>query len=113
MFRVTGQRDFVHEGVRWSVGEIRTCTWKILGPAVDKAVGHLLKPADGDSPIHIISAHEYATKKAKGGAKGGKGAGKGGKGGTTPKPKGPPAEMDVDRDIMKFMKRKRERADEP
>lgn len=114
MFGVTGQRDFVHERSRWSVGEIRTCTWKILGPAVDQAVGHLLKPADGDSPIHIISAHEYSTKKAKGGAKGGKGSGKGGKGGTTPKSEEPPAaEMEVDMEIMKFMRRKRERSDEP
>lgn len=114
MFRVTGQVDYVHERVKWSVGEIRTCTWKLVGPVVDQAVGHLLKPADGGSPIHIISAHEYATKKAKGSSKGGKGSGKGGKGGAPPKPEMPhTAEMEVDMDMMKFMKRKREAPDEP
>ena len=43
IYSVTGQKDFVHSISRWLVGEIRTTTWKIIGPSVEQTVGCVLK----------------------------------------------------------------------
>ena len=102
MYMATGQKDFVHSVARWSVGEIRTVSWKIIGPEVDKTIGTMLKATDGEAPVHIISSAEYDAKKAIGVAKRG---GKGGKGGQ-PTPLVTPADMETDEPMFQFMRKR-------
>ena len=62
MLGATGDEKFVVDRVRWSVGELRTCTWKVRGPGVQDLAGHLLRSIEGYSPVHIISSQEYTTR---------------------------------------------------
>ena len=95
--------------MKWSVGEIRTTTWKISGPQVCSMIGSVFRSSDKFACITVISSHEYASRKAKPGGKGGK-AGKGGSQDTRPAAPAP-AEMELDTQMMKIFKRKR--ADTP
>ena len=98
MLGATGDEKFVVDRVRWRVGELRTCTWKVRGPGVQDLVGHLLRSTEGDSPVHIISSQEYTTRRGKSASKGGV------KRDARP---APAVEM-MDLDTVKFMKRTRE-----
>ena len=40
MTSATGDTNFVADRMRLSVGELRTCTWKITGQQVEQLVGH-------------------------------------------------------------------------
>ena len=99
MMSATGDTKFVADRMRFSVGELRTCTWKITRPQVEQLVGHLLRSTEGGSPIHIVSANEYKGKRDQQRHRPAR----------TPKPataKPPEVEM-MDLDSVKFMKRKR------
>ena len=99
MIGATGDTKFVADRMRFSVGDLRTCTWKINGPQVEQLVGHLLRSTDGGSPIHIVSASEYKGKRDQQRHRPAR----------TPKPataKPPEVEM-MEMDSVKFMKRKR------
>ena len=98
MLGATGDEKFVVDRVRWTVGELRTCTWKVRGPGVQDLVGHLLRSTEGDSPVHIISSQEYTTRRGKPSNKGGA------KRAARP---APAVEM-MDLDMVMFMKRTRE-----
>ena len=71
MLGATGDEKFVVDRVRWSVGELRTCTSKVRGPAVQDFVGHLLRLTEGDPPVHIIGSQECTTRQGKPANKGG------------------------------------------
>ena len=70
--------------MRWSVGEIRTLTWKIRVPCGDvpKLVGSVFRGAEGDFLMQVISTPEYAARRERGNPKGG--GGKGGSKGSAP-----------------------------
>ena len=104
MISATGDTKVVADRMRFSVGELRTCTWKITGPQVEQLVGHLLRFTEGGSAIHIVSASEYKGKRDQQRHRPAR----------TPKParaKPPVVEM-MDLDSVKFMKRKRGGAEE-
>ena len=63
MISATGDTKFVADRMRFSVGELRTRTWKITGQHVEQLVGHLLRSTEVGSPIHIVSANEYKGKR--------------------------------------------------
>ena len=69
--------------MRWSVGEIRTLTWKVCVPQAEtpKILGSVFRGSEGDFLMQVISQPEYAMRRERGNPKGGgKGRGKGGAG---------------------------------
>ena len=69
--------------MRWSVGEIRTLTWKVFLPQAEtpKVLGSVFRGPEGDFVMQVISQPEYAMRRERGNPKGGgKGGGKGGAG---------------------------------
>ena len=55
MVSATGKECFVVDGMCFSVGELRTSTWKVTRPTVGRLVGHLMASTEGDSPVRLIS----------------------------------------------------------
>ena len=98
MLGATGDEKFVVDRVLWSVGELRTFTWKARGPGVQVLVGHLLRSTEGDSPVQIISSQECTTRRGK----------PANKGGAKRDARTAPAVEMMDLDMVKFMKRTRE-----
>ena len=54
MIGATGDTKVVADWMRFSVGELRSCTWKITGPQVEQLVGHSLRSTEGGSS-YILS----------------------------------------------------------
>ena len=50
--------------MRWSVVEVRTCTWRIQGPEVDKLFGSIFRSTDRNDTITVISNQEYNMRKS-------------------------------------------------
>ena len=95
-------KQSVAVGMRWSVGEIRTCTWRIQGREVDKRVGSIFRSTDRNDTITVISNQEYNMRKA-------------GTEGQGERPQRPPDQgrdqsepMESDHEMLQFFKRKRE-----
>ena len=63
MTGATGQQRLVADRARFSVGELRTCTWKPTGPEASQPVGHLLRSTEGHLPVHIIAAQDYSARR--------------------------------------------------
>ena len=64
MMEAIGQQRLVADRARFSVGELRTYTWKLTGPEAAQLVGHLLRSTDGDdSPVHIIAAQDFSARR--------------------------------------------------
>ena len=55
--------------MRWSVGEIRTMTWRLSVPAhsVKELNGSVFRASDGGCVMQVISSAEYAARRAKAG----------------------------------------------
>ena len=107
----TKQKDFVLDKCRFHLGDIRTKTWMLTGPAAGSLVGKVLQAASGQTMIVPISAREYNSKKARVQGKGrGKGRGKGAGGRGAESATAAAMEVDIstsDAKALKFMKRKR------
>ena len=107
----TKQKDFVLDKCRFHLGDIRTKTWMLTGPAAGSLVGKVLQAASGQTMIVPISAREYHSKKAQVQGKGrGKGRGKGAGGRGAESATAAAMEVDIstnDAKALKFMKRKR------
>ena len=95
----TGNERFVVDRMRFSMGELRTCTWKITRPSADSLVGHLMRSAEGDLQVHVISPAEYKGRRTKQRARPPRDH--------KDRPKPPVVEI-MDWDLVKFMKRKRD-----
>ena len=63
MLSTTGDSKYVVDRMWFSVGELRTCSWKVIGPNIEKLVGHLRRCTEGGTPIHIVSAKESKGKR--------------------------------------------------
>ena len=83
ILRASEVENLLMKRKRWSVGEMRTLTWKICIPGGDvpKPVGSVFRGAEGDVLMQVISQPEYAACRDRGNPKGGGGK-KGGKGST-------------------------------
>ena len=54
---------YIADRVRWSVGEMRTATWRLTGESISQLVGKIYLSDSGMPPMFVISAVDYEARK--------------------------------------------------
>ena len=54
---------YIADRVRWSVGEMRTATWRLTGESVTQLIGKVYLSDSGMPPMFVISEAEYEARK--------------------------------------------------
>ena len=57
------QCRYIADRVRWSVGEMRTATWRVTGECVSQLVGKVYLSDSGMPPMFVISEADYEARK--------------------------------------------------
>ena len=56
-------RRYIADRVRWSVGEMRTATWRLTGESMSQLVGKVYLSGSGMPPMYVISQADYEARK--------------------------------------------------
>ena len=56
-------RRYIADRVRWSVGDMRTATWRMTGESVSQLVGKVYLSESGMPPMFVISEVDYEAHK--------------------------------------------------
>ena len=54
---------YIADRVRWSVGEMRTATWRLTGESVTQLIGKVYLSDSGMPPMFVISEADYEARK--------------------------------------------------
>ena len=54
---------YIADRVRWSVGEMRTATWRLTGESVTQLIGKVYLSDSGMPPMFAISEADYEARK--------------------------------------------------
>ena len=54
---------YIADRVRWSVGEMRTATWRLTGESVSQLIGKVYLSDSGMPPMFVISEADYEARK--------------------------------------------------
>ena len=54
---------YIADHVRWSVGEMRTATWRLTGESVSQLIGKVYLSDSGMPPMFVISETDYEARK--------------------------------------------------
>ena len=54
---------YIADRVRWSVGEMRTATWRLIGESVTQLIGKVYLSDSGMPPMFVISEADYEARK--------------------------------------------------
>ena len=57
------QCRYIADRVRWSVGEMRTATWRLTGESVSQLIGKVYLSESGMPPMFVISEADYEARK--------------------------------------------------
>ena len=57
------QCRYIADRVRWSVGEMRTATWRLTGESVSQLIGKVYLSDSGMPPMFVISEADYEARK--------------------------------------------------
>ena len=57
------QCRYIADRVRWSVGEMRTATWRLTGESVSQLIGKVYLSDSGMPPMSVISEADYEARK--------------------------------------------------
>ena len=57
------QCRYIADRVRWSVGEMRTATWRLTGESVSELIGKVYLSDFGMPPMFVISEADYEARK--------------------------------------------------
>ena len=57
------QCRYIADRVRWSVGEMRTTTWRLTGESVSQLIGKVYLSDSGMPPMFVISEADYEARK--------------------------------------------------
>ena len=54
---------YIADRVRWSVGQMRTATWRLTGESVTQLIGKVYLSDSGMPPMFVISEADYEARK--------------------------------------------------
>ena len=57
------QCRYIADRVQWSVGEMRTATWRLTGESVSQLIGKVYLSDSGMPPMFVISEADYEARK--------------------------------------------------
>ena len=57
------QCRYIADRVRWSVGEMRTATWRLTGESVSQLIGKVYLSSSRMPPMFVISEADYEARK--------------------------------------------------
>ena len=57
------QCRYIADRVRWSVGEMRTATWRVTAESVSQLIGKVYLSDSGMPPMFVISEADYEARK--------------------------------------------------
>ena len=60
----TKNKDFAIDRVRFSVGEIRTATWRVSGESIGQLAGMVFHGVRGSETVSLLAEIDYIAKKA-------------------------------------------------